>query len=221
MYKFNTPIGSFELPSDYNDLTIKQLKFIQDNIDNEALVLSELTGFDVVKLSMLDLSEIGNFLSFMQQPLHEIEPIDFIADVDLSFDFKERSFGDKVKASQCVIEGDVYGALTVYSGITDFDNMNVSEVFGAVNYVVSKLREMDEDRNKMLHFEPTAEEIMAGIHNFDQLGEFNTIDTIAQKYKYTHKEVEELEYNLVILILYRSKISANFEKKLFDVRNKS
>jgi hypothetical protein len=62
---------------------------------------------------------------------------------------------------------------------------------------------------------------MAGINNFDKLGEFNTIDTIAQKYKYTHKEVEDLEYNLVILILYRSKISANFEKKLFDVRNKS
>ena len=221
MYKFNTPIGSFELPSDYSEITIKQLKFIQENIENEALVLSELTGLEVVKLAMLDLSEIGNYFGLFEQPLHEIEPIDFIGDVDLSFDFRERSFGDKVKASQFLSEANVYEMLSVYSGISDFDNLSITEVYGAINYVISKLREMDEDRNKMLHFEPTAEEIMAGIHNFDQLGEFNTIDTIAQKYKYTHKEVEELEYNLVIVILYRSKISANFEKKLFDVRNKS
>lgn len=221
MYRFNTGIGAFELPSGYNELTVKQLKFIQSNIKDEVAILSMLTGFDAFHLSMLDLSDFGNYLDFMQQPLHEIEPLDFIADVDISFDFGERTFGEKVKASQYLGDGDVYGMLSVYSGITEFDSMFVADVFGAVNYVISKLREMDEDRAKMLAYTPTIEEVMAGINNFDELGEFNTIDTIAKNYGYKHKEVEELEYNLVILILYRAKISANFEKKLIDVRQKS
>jgi hypothetical protein len=220
MYKFKTEIGDFELPSDYSEITIKQLKFIQANLENEALVLSELTGLDVVKLSMLDLSEIGNYFDLFNNPLDKIEPIDFIGNVDLSFDFRERSFGDKVKASQFLSEGNVYEMLSVYSGISDFDSYSVTEVYGAVNYVISKLREMDKERYTMLNFKPTKEQEMAGISKFDELGEFNTIDTIAQKYKYTHKEVEDLEYNLVILILYRSKIQSNFENKLREIVSK-
>jgi hypothetical protein len=220
MYKFKTEIGDFELPSDYSEITIKQLKFIQANLENEALVLSELTGLDVVKLSMLDLSEIGNYFDLFNNPLDKIEPLDFIGNVDLSFDFRERSFGDKVKASQFLSEGNVYEMLSVYSGISDFDSYSVTEVYGAVNYVISKIREMDKERYTMLNFKPTKEQEMAGISKFDELGEFNTIDTIAQKYKYTHKEVEELEYNLVILILYRSKIQSNFENKLREIVSK-
>jgi len=220
MYKFKTEIGDFELPSDYSEITIKQLKFIQANLENEALVLSELTGLDVVKLSMLDLSEIGNYFDLFNNPLGEIEPLDFIGNVDLSFDFRERSFGDKVKASQSLSEGNVYEMLSVYSGISDFDSYSVTEVYGAINYVISKLREMDKERYTMLNFKPTKEQEMAGISKFDELGEFNTIDTIAQKYKYTHREVEDLEYNLVILILYRSKIQSNFENKLREIVSK-
>jgi hypothetical protein len=220
MYKFKTEIGDFELPSDYSEITIKQLKFIQANLENEALVLSELTGLDVVKLSMLDLSEIGNYFDLFNNPLGEIEPLDFIGNVDLSFDFRERSFGDKVKASQFLSEGNVYEMLSVYSGISDFDSYSVTDVYGAVNHVISKLREMDKERYTMLNFKPTKEQEMAGISKFDELGEFNTIDTIAQKYKYTHKEVEDLEYNLVILILYRSKIQSNFENKLREIVSK-
>jgi hypothetical protein len=220
MYKFKTEIGDFELPSDYSEITIKQLKFIQANLENEALVLSELTGLDVVKLSMLDLSEIGNYFDLFNNPLGEIEPLDFIGNVDLSFDFRERSFGDKVKASQSLSEGNVYEMLSVYSGISDFDSYSVTDVYGAINYVISKLREMDKERYTMLNFKPTKEQEMAGISKFDELGEFNTIDTIAQKYKYTHREVEDLEYNLVILILYRSKIQSNFENKLREIVSK-
>jgi hypothetical protein len=220
MYKFKTEIGDFELPSDYSEITIKQLKFIQANLENEALVLSELTGLDVVKLSMLDLSEIDNYFDLFNNPLDKIEPLDFIGNVDLSFDFRERPFGDKVKASQFLSEGNVYEMLSVYSGISDFDSYSVTEVYGAINHVISKLREMDKERYTMLNFKPTKEQEMAGISKFDELGEFNTIDTIAQKYKYTHKEVEELEYNLVILILYRSKIQSNFENKLREIVSK-
>jgi hypothetical protein len=220
MYKFKTEIGDFELPSDYSEITIKQLKFIQANLENEALVLSELTGLDVVKLSMLDLSEIGNYFDLFNNPLDKIEPLDFIGNSDLSFDFRERSFGDKVKASQFLSEGNVYEMLSVYSGISDFDSYSVTDVYGAINFVISKLREMDKERYTMLNFKPTKEQEMAGISKFDELGEFNTIDTIAQKYKYTHKEVEELEYNLVILILYRSKIQSNFENKLREIVSK-
>jgi hypothetical protein len=218
MYKFNTPIGSFELPSDYSEITIKQLKFIQDNIDNEALVLSELTGLEVIELAMLDLSEIGNYFELFKQPLTELEHVEFIGNSDLSFDFGERSFGEKIKATQHLKDNEPFEMLKVYAGEMDLENLSIAEVFGAINYVAEKLAQIDKERNSMLHYVPSIEEKMAGIDNFDKLGEFNTIDFIARNYNYTHKQVEELEYNVVILILYRSKIQSNFEKKLHEQR---
>lgn len=216
MYKFKTEIGDFTLPSSYSDLKVKDLKFIESHSDVE--ILEYLTGFDIVKLSMLDLSEIGNYLDFLKQPLNELEHVDFISDIDLSFDFKERSYGDKIKASNYLQSNEPFEMLKVYSGQIDVDNLSVAEVFGAVNYVASKLIEMDKERNAMLHYKPSHEEILAGINKFDELGEFNTIDFIARNYNYTHEQVEQLEYNLVILILYRSKIQSNFEKKLNEQR---
>ena len=216
MYKFKTEIGEFTLPSSYLDLKVKDLKFIESHSDVE--ILEYLTGFNIVQLSLLDLSEIGNYLNFLKQPLNELEHVDFISDVDLSFDFKERSYGDKIKASNYLQSNEPFEMLKVYAGEIDVDNLSVAEVFGAVNYVASKLIEMDKERNAMLHYKPSDEEMLAGINKFDELGEFNTIDFIARNYSYTHEQVEHLEYNLVILILYRSKIQSNFEKKLNEQR---
>jgi len=220
MYRFKTEIGSFEIPSSYHELKVKDLVYCQGKSDIE--ILERLTGFDAVKLSMLDLSDFGNYLSFMNEPLSNIEHFDFVGDFDLSFDFREKSYGKKVKASQHVQDFEPLEALATYCEceVSAFNDMSVYEVFGAVNYLVAKLKEMDEERYKMLHVNPTKEQVMAGIHEFDKLGEFNTIDMIARNYKYTHKEVEELEYNLVILILYRSKIQSNFESKLRDIVTK-
>jgi hypothetical protein len=40
---------------------------------------------------------------------------------------------------------------------------------------------------------------------------------IAKDYKYTHKEVEELEYDLIFLILYKNKLTSNFEKNYSEI----
>jgi hypothetical protein len=216
MYNFKTEIGNFTLPSSYSDLKVKDLKFIETHSDVE--ILEYITGLDIVKLSMIDLSQIGNYLDFLKQPLTELERVDFIGNSDLSFDFGERSFGEKIKATQHLKDNEPFEMLKVYAGEMDLENLSIAEVFGAVNYVAEKLAQIDKERNSMLHYIPTIEEKMAGIDNFDKLGEFNTIDFIAKNYNYTHKQVEELEYNVVILILYRSKIQSNFEKKLHEQR---
>lgn len=220
MYRFKTEIGNFEIPSSYHELKVKDLVYCQGKTELE--MLERLTGFDAVKLLMLDLSDFGKFLSFMNEPLSNIEPIDFVGNFDLSFDFREASYGKKVKASQHLQDFEPLEALAIYCDcdVSVFDELSVFEVFGSVNYMVSKLKEMDEERYKMLHVSPTKEQVLAGISDFDKLGEFNTIDMIARNYNYTHKEVEELEYNLVILILYRSKIQSNFENKLRDIVTK-
>lgn len=223
MYKFKTALGDFNFPSSYDEITVSDLLFIQSNIDNHSVILERLTGLNTIQLSMLDLSQLDPFFDFMQQPINEIPSVDFVGEFDLSFDFREKTFGQKVKASQHIAEGEFLEALAVYCEckVDVFMSMSVSAVYGAVNHVVNQLREMDKERFKMLNVHPTKEQVMAGIDKFDELGEFNTIDTIAQRYNYTHKQVEELEYNLVILILYRSKIQSNFETKLREIVSKS
>lgn len=219
MYSFKTAVGNFNFPSDYSELTVRSLNFMLDNINDHAKILQHLTGLDMIRLSMIDISDLDPFFEFMKQPLSEIEPIDFVGDFDLSFDLREKTYGQKIKASQHIQDNEPLELLATYCECDSsvFLDMSVSDVYGAVNHLVSRLIEIDKERHNMLHVELTMEQQMAGISDFDKLGEFNTIDMIARNYNYTHKQVEELEYNVVLLILYRSKIQANFDKKYNDI----
>jgi hypothetical protein len=74
-----------------------------------------------------------------------------------------------------------------------------------------QLKSIIERDNGRLKSDITIEQKQAGIDMFNELGDFNTIDMIAEKYSYSHSEVEQLSYNLIFLILLKSNISAKFE----------
>jgi hypothetical protein len=76
---------------------------------------------------------------------------------------------------------------------------------------LNRLIKLIERDNERLKSDITIEQKMAGIDSFNELGDFNTIDMIAEKYNYTHEQVEQLPYNLIFLILLKQNISSKFE----------
>ena len=198
MIKFKTDLKSFEIPTGWHELKFTDYERLVGANEIEALKI--LTGLNDIELQLIDIEGITPYLQFRQDDISLIEPIDSFVDVG------NESYAKKITACQDL--GNIRHVLDVYK--VNLDVYCVS-VFGVYNHLINQLKELIERDNERLKTIVTPEQKQAGIDTFNELGEFNTIDMIAEKYNYTHSEVEELPYNLIFLILLKQNISRKFE----------
>lgn len=216
MIRFKTKLKDFTIPTSWSDIKCSDLNFFQDATESE--IIEKLTGLSVGEQSFIDLNEIAPYLEFLQEnPFELIEKTDFYLDIKLPEDIGEHSFEKKIQA--CASLDNPTRLLSVYSGVSEefILNDSVESVYGAYLYLLDRVNEIVERDNNALESNTTEEQKRAGIDMFNQLGDFNTIDLIAKDYNYTHKEVEQLPYNLIFLILFRMNISSKFEKNYNEI----
>jgi len=216
MIKFKTKIKDFTIPTSWSDIKCSDLNFFQDASEPE--IIERLTGLSVSEQIFINLNEIAPYLEFLKENLFEVvEKTNFYLDTKLPDDIGECSFEKKIQA--CSNIESPTKVLSIYSGIDEefILNDSVESVYGAYLYLLDKLNEIIERDNTALESSVTEEQKRAGIEMFNQLGDFNTIDLIARDYAYTHKEVEQLPYNLIFLILFRMNISSKFEKNYNEI----
>jgi len=237
MIKFKTKIGDFNLATSYSDITCREYKQMRDNPEDHISIIKILTGLTEDKIVFLDLDEIAQYLEFLKVPaLDSLEEdcfIDYGTMKILPEKISQCTYGQKIVATKYLLNNDVEGVVATYlqplvldgkfnssevekikEGLLD---MKVSSVYSTGLYLISQLKEIVEREAELLKSEVTEQQKRAGIESFNVLGEFNTIDMIAKDYKYTHKEVEELEYDLIFLILYKNKLISNFEKNYSEI----
>jgi hypothetical protein len=206
MIKFKTQIKDFNLPTSWSDIKFSDYLKLQSS--NEIQAIQILTGLNEVEILMLDIEVITPYLEFLQDDPTKFEESNFINDIELPFDLGQESYEKKILACRDI--SNVYEVIKIYSGV-DCLNLNCDVVFQAYCYLLNRLIKIIERDNERLKSEITIEQKMAGIDSFNELGDFNTIDMIAEKYNYTHEEVEQLPYNLIFLILLKQNISSKFE----------
>jgi hypothetical protein len=237
MIKFKTKIGDFNLATSYSDITCREYKQMRDNPEDHIAIVKILTGLTEDKILFLDLDEIAQYLEFLKVPaldsLEEDVYIDYGNMRILPEKISQCTYGQKIVATKYLLNNDIEGIVATYlqplvldgkfnssevekikEGLLD---MNVSSVYSVGVYLINQLKEIVEREAELLKSEITEQQKRAGIESFNVLGEFNTIDMIAKDYKYTHKEVEELEYDLIFLILYKNKLTSNFEKNYSEI----
>jgi hypothetical protein len=237
MIKFKSKIGDFKLATSYSDITCREYKQMRDNPEDHISIVKMLTGLKEDKIVFLDLDEIAQYLEFLKVPaLDSLEEdcfIDYGTMKILPEKISQCTYSQKIVATKYLLNNDVEGVVATYlqplvldgkfnssevekikEGLLD---MNVSSVYSAGLYLISQLKEIVEREAELLKSEVTEQQKRAGIESFNVLGEFNTIDMIAKDYKYTHKEVEELEYDLIFLILYKNKLTSTFEKNYSEI----
>ena len=238
MIKFKTKIGDFKLATSYSDTTCREYKQMRDNPEDHISIVKILTGLTEDKIVFLDLDEIAQYLEFLKVPaLDSLEESDYIYFQSMMYILPKKvgqcSYGQKIVATKYLINNDVEGVVATYLEPIIFESkfdsskveqikesllgMNVSSVYSVGVYLINQLKEIVEREAELLKSEVTEQQKRAGIESFNMLGEFNTIDMIAKDYKYTHKEVEELEYDLIFLILYKNKLTSNFEKNYSEI----
>ena len=225
MIQFKSKIGSIEIPTSFSDITIDQyFKIISGNI-SEIEAVQILTDIEIEKLSMIDFSEIVPYLEFFKDadPMR-IEPNQHLQIGEEIFSLPDslsaQSYAKKIKATRAIQSNDYLKLLCVYLDQikpTDLNALSVEDVFSCVSYVQEQMKAIFE-RDKALNNTPTDRQLRAGIKMFNQLGEFNSIDMIAQNYNYTHEQVEELPYDLVFLILVKFNLSAKFDRNLSELK---
>jgi hypothetical protein len=237
MIRFKTKIGDFNLATSYSDITCREYKQMRDNPEDHIAIVKILTGLTEDKILFLDLDEVAQYLEFLKVPaLDSLEEdcfIDYGTMKILPEKISQCSYGQKIVATKYLLNNDIEGVVATYLQPLVLDGkfnssevekikesllgMNVSSVYSAGLYLINQLKEIVEREAELLKSEVTEQQKRAGIESFNVLGEFNTIDMIAKDYKYTHKEVEELEYDLIFLILYKNKLTSNFEKNYSEI----
>lgn len=218
MIKFKTKIKSFSVPISWLDLTFAQYSNLVA-LDSTIEQVKLLTGLNEVELAMIDVEPIVHAISFLNEPIDDIEPSNYINDSTLlPDDIGEESFEKKIMVVDAIKEGNIIEAIRIYSGV-DVSNHSCYDVFGNFNFITKQVEAILLKESEMLSSTITFEQQQAGIDAFDILGAFNIIDKIARDYSYTHAEVEQLSYNLVFLILLKSNITSKFEEKYNKIIN--
>ena len=89
-------------------------------------------------------------------------------------------------------------------------------------WVKEQYKKIEELENKYLSSTPDPHSVAAGIDKFNVLGDFNTVDSIARNYGYTHEQAWNLKYSTIFNILLREKLEADFNKKYNElIKNKA
>jgi hypothetical protein len=212
MIKFKTQIKDFNLPTSWSDILFKDYLKLQSSNELEALQI--LTGLNEVEILILDIEVITPYLDFLQDDPTKFEESNFIDNIELPFDLGQESYEKKILACRDI--SNVYEVIKLYSGV-DCLELDCEVVFQSYCYLLNRLTKIIERDNERLKSDITIEQKMAGIDSFNELGDFNTIDMIAEKYNYTHEQVEQLPYNLIFLILLKQNISTKFEKNYSEI----
>lgn len=97
--------------------------------------------------------------------------------------------------------------------IKDISKKNHKELFSFVLWVKDELERIFNLEKEYLSNEPDADSINAGIRDFDELGEINTIDNLAGGDVLKWEEIKRLPYHTVFDKLRKNTIENKFNKR--------
>jgi len=241
MIPFKTKDFSFSIKSDFHDLTMHELNYINENIKDDVKVAECLTGLSIDKLSKIDLTPIIDVLQFLNEPLKDIEPKQLITIKDESYLLPERIFsktwyqknrafnyyekGERALVIATYLEPIIRGKKKpkekkVIELAKQLENLSVYDFFSCFNYLELQIKDIAEKINNMPQPKITPEQIEAGAESFNVLGEFVSIDNIARTYSRTHDEVLLWSYSTIFNILYKNNLNTIFENKYNSIMTK-
>ena len=245
MIEFKTPSGSIQVKSSYYDLTCSEYADILERPKD--FVLSVLTGLPVEELPKYDLSEVDVFDFLNEPPREldpldfiTVNGIDH-AEVEIFTD----TWAKKITADELVrvikattedeqdkfIVPDLVQLVAIYTAKQGkkfdekkieatrkmLDQMPVADVYPFGSFLEKQLIDIKGAEKIRLKTEYTSDQIKAGIHDFDELGVFNTIEMIMKDYGWDYHKTIRTEFNFIFNKLVLLNKSSKFEKRLSQI----
>jgi hypothetical protein len=115
---------------------------------------------------------------------------------------------------------DMSEIISLASGISyeEIYKLKWFDVFKFYNFVTKGIEQINEIE-KQINYEPTNEEISAGIEEYNQFGWFVTLNRLAGGDILKHEDIGNQKYCDVFAVLKLQKIDAQFNKNLMKKRN--
>lgn len=102
----------------------------------------------------------------------------------------------------------------------EFYLTSIFDVFRAFNWILEQFTVLKENEEKKLSYEPTAEEMEAGIDSLGKYGRIVSIDTLAKGDILKWREIEQLSYNEVFFKLCMDKDRTDIERNLMKIKHR-
>lgn len=93
----------------------------------------------------------------------------------------------------------------------------MSDLFSGINYIRDQIVDLAKRERDLLRSEVTFEQKRAGIDMFNQLGDFNTIDLVAQGKPWKYERVLKIDYNTILNKLFKLNLTSKFERNYQEV----
>lgn len=244
MIQLKTKLRKFQIPNSYADITIEDLEFLRENVNDQMAIAERLIKVPVDELVNMDMTLIQECFSFLN-----ISVVDSVDERDvirinkesclLPRDFTQCTWAQKIIASDAIKSGNLQRLLSVYlqpvyndsefsndslnrlPGIEKhFQKLSVEEVYGCIKFLMNQFIERGKLEEKLLKPNVTIEHQRAGIAMFNVLGDFNTIDEIAGGDVLKHDAVLMLDYTTIFQKLLKNNLTTKFEKNYSDILNK-
>lgn len=244
MIQLKTKLRKFEVPSSYADVTIEDLEFLKQNVNDQMAIAERLIKVPADELVNMDMSLIQDVLGFLNVSiLDSVDERDIIRIGKKSYvlpeDFTQCTWAQKIIASDAIKNSNLQRLLSVYlqpvyDG-SDFSNdslnrlpeiekhfqkLSVEEVYGCIKFLMNQFIERGKLEEKLLKPNVTIDHQRAGIAMFNVLGDFNTIDEIAGGDVLKHDAVLMLDYTTIFNKLLKNNLTTKFEKNYSDILNK-
>lgn len=238
MIKLKTTLKSFEVATNFADITFSQYKELTDNEVTDFRKIEILTGLKPHECVYMDLEILTDHIEFLKEnPFETIEESDLIeiekSHFVLPSDIGEKSWEQKIMAVEALHESNAVRMLAIYlqplltKKPFDLETLEETEfklesipmemLFAGSNFIKNQVLELIKRENELLKNDISFEQIRAGIDMFNQLGEFNTIDLIAQGKVWMYDTVLKIDYNTILNKLYKLNLSAKFEKNYSEI----
>ena len=173
----------------------------------------KLFDYSIYELSMLDQDSrdeyvaIGLSLTSDGRELEDLQTIEWGKVKEIQ-GLLHMEFDIEAMAQACNIIYDIHRP----------DAMKWNELFPLYNFIIEGLVKI-EKLEERLKYEPSIQELSAGIEEFNQFGIFVTIDRLAVGDPLRYDAITKLPYNIIFSKLLLNLVDANFQKKYQEIIN--
>lgn len=199
--------------SRYSEIVAAQTKSIEHR-------LSAFSGIPITEVGKLSFEQ-AQVLMHMTDFMHgwELAAI-YSTKYSDELNIGHRSYNDIEKAKQAISKAKTQHVLCgaelvkIYYG-EDISQQPITDCLGKVLWLMESINKFLEPFRELGDYEPTVDEIQAGVEELNKFGSFATVVQLARKYAKTHDEILAMPakeiYTVLLLDYTNYKISKNLQ----------
>jgi len=115
---------------------------------------------------------------------------------------------------QPIIDNSKLNLDSVENLATKLQSESFVKIYSVAKNIINQFNDLMTYENKMLSEKASPEQIRAGVKMFEQLGDFNAVDKLANGQIWMYETVKEIDYDTIILKLYKDKLERQFNENL-------